>query len=67
MNKKLLDILACPLCRGGLHYNKKRAVLECHRDAVAFPIRNGIPVLVEMDALPLEPDNNTPSRSEQKD
>jgi uncharacterized protein YbaR (Trm112 family) len=62
MNKKLLEILACPICKGRLDYNKKRGALECHQDALAFPIRNGIPVLVAMDALPLEPDNKTPSR-----
>ena len=62
MNRKLLEILACPICRGRLHYNKKRDALECHHDGLAFPVRNGIPVLVEMDAVPLESDNKTPSR-----
>ena len=58
MNKKLLNILACPLCRGRLHYNRKQAELVCRSDGLAFPIRNGVPVLLEMDARKLEPGNN---------
>jgi uncharacterized protein YbaR (Trm112 family) len=50
MNKKLLQILACPLCKGRLKYNKKRAELECAHDNLAFPIRAGVPVLLKMDA-----------------
>ncbi len=57
MNKRLLNILACPVCKGKLHYNKKRTELECRRDNLAFPVRNGIPVLLEMDARQLEPEN----------
>lgn len=56
MNRKLLGILACPLCKGELHYNRKNAELECRRDRLAFPVRNGIPVLLEMDARQLKPD-----------
>ena len=54
MNRKLLNILACPLCKGRLHYNRKQAELECPRDRLAFPVRNGVPVLLEMDARKLE-------------
>lgn len=50
MNKKLLQILACPLCKGRLKYNKKMAELECAHDNLAFPIRAGVPVLLKMDA-----------------
>mgnify|MGYP001818637470 FL=1 len=50
MNKKLLQILACPLCKGRLKYNKKRAELECTHDNLAFPVRAGVPVLLKMDA-----------------
>ena len=58
MNRKLLSILACPVCNGRLHYNKKQAELVCRRDGLAFPIRNGIPVLLEMDARKLDPGSN---------
>lgn len=57
MNKKLLNILVCPLCKGQLQYNKKKAELECHRDNLAFPVRNGVPILLEMDARQLVPEN----------
>ncbi len=54
MNKKLLQILVCPKCRGELRYNRTNGELECHRDRLAFPVRNGVPVLLEMDARPIE-------------
>jgi uncharacterized protein YbaR (Trm112 family) len=53
MNRKLLNILACPLCKGKLQYNKKNSELECGHDKLAFPVRNGVPVLLEMDARKL--------------
>lgn len=53
MNKKLLQILVCPCCKGKLRYNKKTAELECATDNLAFPVRNGIPVLLDMDARQL--------------
>lgn len=56
MNKHLLNILVCPVCKGRLHYNKKYAELECRNDRLAFPVRNGIPVLLVMDARQLDPE-----------
>ncbi|MGD2054635.1 MAG: Trm112 family protein [Gammaproteobacteria bacterium] len=50
MNRKLLQILACPVCKGRLQYNKKQSELECAHDSLAFPVRSGVPVLLEMDA-----------------
>jgi uncharacterized protein YbaR (Trm112 family) len=57
MNRKLLQILACPLCKGRLEYNKKKAELECAHDSLAFPIRAGVPVLLEMDARRIQQNN----------
>ena len=57
MNRKLFDILACPVCNGKLHYNRKKSMLECYQDNLAFPVRNGVPILLVMDARPLEPGN----------
>lgn len=57
MNKKLLRILVCPLCKGELHYNKKNSELECGHDRLAFPVRNGVPILLEMDARKLVSEN----------
>ena len=53
MNKRLLQILVCPLCKGKLEYSRKTAELVCTRDKLAFPVRNGVPILLEMDARQL--------------
>jgi len=57
MNKKLLQILVCPVCKGKLHYNRKAAELECSHDNLAFPVRNGVPILLAMDARQLSANN----------
>ncbi|MET0093901.1 MAG: Trm112 family protein, partial [Sedimenticola sp.] len=44
MDKKLLDILVCPVCKGKLVYQKKASELICKVDRLAFPVRDGIPV-----------------------
>ena len=46
MDKQLLDILACPLCKGKLHYQKENAELICKFDQLAFPICDDIPVMI---------------------
>lgn len=53
MDKKLLDILACPLCKGRLEYDKSNKELICRFDQLAFPIRDGIPVMLEDEAREL--------------
>ncbi|MCK5375333.1 MAG: Trm112 family protein [Alphaproteobacteria bacterium] len=53
MDKKLLDILACPLCKSSLIYKKEQEELICKADRLAFPIRDGIPVMLEDDARKL--------------
>lgn len=55
MDSKLLDILACPLCKGPLQYAKPQQVLVCRADRLAYPIRDGIPVMLEEEARSLEP------------
>ena len=57
MDLKLLDILACPLCKGPLRYIKSRQELICRADRLAFPIRDGIPVMLEDDARQLAADD----------
>lgn len=56
MDPKLLDILVCPLCKGPLIYKKNENELICKPDRLAFPIRDGIPVMLEEEArvLPAE-------------
>lgn len=55
MDNKLLEILVCPLCKGPLVYRKEARELVCNADALAFPIRDGIPVMLESEARPWEP------------
>ncbi|MFN3586756.1 MAG: Trm112 family protein [Moraxellaceae bacterium] len=50
LDKKLLAILVCPLCKGPLQYNAERNELVCRADALAYPVRDGIPVMLEEEA-----------------
>ncbi|ARU56151.1 MAG: Trm112 family protein [Pseudomonadales bacterium] len=56
MDKKLLSILACPLCKGELKYNEEKQELICRADGMAFPVREGIPVMLENEARTLTHD-----------
>lgn len=50
MDRKLLDILVCPVCKGKLQYDKAKAELICRADRLAYPIRDDIPVMLEEEA-----------------
>ena len=56
MDKKLIDILVCPLCKGTLLLKKharsapNKTELVCLFDRLAYPIRDGIPVMLEQEA-----------------
>ena len=52
MNKHLLNILVCPLCKGKL-INKNKELI-CKVDRLAFPIQDNIPVMLEVEARQLE-------------
>ncbi len=56
MDKKLLDILACPICKSSLIYKKDQQELICKADRLAFPIRDDIPVMLEDEARELSND-----------
>lgn len=47
---KLLEILACPVCKGKLDFNKEGQELICNFDRLAYPIERNIPVLLENEA-----------------
>ncbi|NQY37728.1 MAG: Trm112 family protein [Alteromonadaceae bacterium] len=47
---KLMEILACPICKGKLDYDKERQELICNFDRLAYSIEKGIPVLLENEA-----------------
>jgi len=53
MDKKLLNILACPICKGKLIYQHNTQELICKFDKLAFPVHDGIPVMLESSARPL--------------
>lgn len=50
MDKKLLDILVCPNCKGNLVFRKAEQELICKADRLAYPIRDDIPVMLEDEA-----------------
>ena len=58
MDKKLLDILACPVCKGPLVYKKENKELICKADRLAFPIRDDVPVMLEDEARQLAADED---------
>lgn len=53
MDKRLLDILVCPVTKGPLVYDKERQELVSRAARLAYPIRDGIPVMLEEEARPL--------------
>ena len=57
LDARLLDILACPICKGSLRYERKQQLLICRGDRLAFPIRDGIPVMLEDEARALTPND----------
>jgi len=54
MDANLLEIIACPICKGPLEYRESALELVCRPDRLAFPIRDGIPVLLEDQARTLD-------------
>ena len=58
MDMKLLEILVCPLCKGPLLYRKAEGELVCKADRLAYPIRDGIPVMLEEEARELKSDED---------
>ena len=57
MEERLLDILACPVCKGTLKYHKDSQVLVCRMDRLAYPVRDDVPVMLEEEARQLAADD----------
>ena len=55
IDPRLLEILVCPLCKGPLAYRKDAGELVCRADRLAYPVKDGIPVMLEDDARKLDP------------
>jgi uncharacterized protein YbaR (Trm112 family) len=64
MDHRLLQLLVCPLCKGPLNLlrdaSQRPAELACRADRLAFPIRDGIPVMLEAEARSFDPDAESP-------
>jgi uncharacterized protein len=54
MDKKLLDILVCPVSKAPLEWRQERNELVCKVSRLAYPVRDGIPVLLEEEARRLD-------------
>lgn len=50
LDSRLLDILACPVCKGPVIYQAAAQVLVCRADRLAFPVSDGVPVMLEGEA-----------------
>ena len=56
MDTKLLELLVCPVTKGPLDFDSERQELLSRSARLAYPIRNGIPILLENEARPLSDD-----------
>ena len=56
MDARLLDILVCPICKANLEYRKTESELICKPCRLAFPIRDGIPIMLQDEARQLTAD-----------
>ena len=63
MDTKLLDILACPVCKGPLKLSADKTELISKGAGLAYPIRDGIPVMLESEARTLDTDERLDKRS----
>ena len=50
LDKRLLDVLACPVCKGPLEYRRAEDLLVCRFDRLGYPVRDGIPIMLEEEA-----------------
>ena len=57
LDSKLLDILACPVCKGPLRWHRDSQQLVCRGDRLAFQVSDGIPVMLEDEARTLAADD----------
>jgi len=56
MDQKLLELLVCPVTKGPLTYDRDRQELVSKSARLAYPIRDGIPVMLEDEARKLTPE-----------
>lgn len=58
VDAKLLEILVCPLTKGPLRYDSEQQELISERAGLAYPIRDGIPIMLPDEARPLDTESN---------
>jgi len=56
IDKKLLSILVCPVSKAPLEYDENKNELICKASGLAYPVRDGIPVMLESEARQLTTD-----------
>ena len=56
MNRSLLNIVVCPICKSSLHLDEVKHELICKVDKLAYPIRDDIPVMLVDEARSLSPE-----------
>ncbi len=56
VDPRLLEILVCPLTRGKLEYDRKAKELISRKAGLAYPIRSGVPIMLEEEARVLDDD-----------
>ncbi|MGB1289540.1 MAG: Trm112 family protein [Porticoccaceae bacterium] len=61
MDKKLLSILVCPVTKAPLEFDATTNELVCRASGLAYPIRDGIPVMLEAEARQLDADKKLKS------
>ncbi|MFT0849991.1 Trm112 family protein [Achromobacter sp. F4_2707] len=67
MESRLLEILVCPICKSSLRYDRQQQELICRADRLAFPVRDGVPIMLENEARDLdasEPQQAEPAQTE---
>lgn len=60
IDPKLLEILVCPLTKGPLRYDRARGELVSEQAGLAYPIRDGIPIMLVDEARPLSEADRIP-------
>lgn len=53
MDKRLLDILVCPVTKAPVEWRAEQQELWCRASRLAYPVRDGVPVMLEEEARPL--------------
>jgi len=61
MQSRLFDILVCPVSKAPLRYDRDAQELVCQASRLAYPVRDGIPVLLEAAARKLDSDTDSTS------